>query len=79
MALLSAVPTLDVKPYRAEDRLLEGEPPNPIDLPPGCSFAARCPQAIEICRRIEPPLVERQPGRFAACHVTAPATSLAAA
>jgi peptide/nickel transport system ATP-binding protein len=79
MALLSAVPTLDAKPYRAEDCLLEGEPPNPIDLSPGCSFAARCPKAIAICRRIEPPLVEREPGRFAACHVTAPAASLSLA
>jgi peptide/nickel transport system ATP-binding protein len=79
MALLSAVPTLDAKPYRTEDCLLEGEPPNPIDLPPGCSFSARCPQAMSICRRREPSLVEREPGRFAACHVTAPAESLAAA
>jgi peptide/nickel transport system ATP-binding protein len=79
MALLSAVPTLDAKPYRTEECLLDGEPPNPIDLPPGCSFSARCPQAIDICRRVEPPLVEREPGRFAACHVTAPARALAAA
>jgi peptide/nickel transport system ATP-binding protein len=44
-ALLSAVPTLEEKPYRTEDCLLEGEPPSPIDLPPGCSFApaARMP------------------------------------
>jgi peptide/nickel transport system ATP-binding protein len=72
-ALLSAVPTLDERPYRTEDVLLDGEPPNPIDLPPGCSFAARCPEAIAVCRTTEPPLWNRMPGRLAACHVTAPA------
>lgn len=72
-ALLSAVPTLDEKPYRTEDVLLDGEPPSPIDLPPGCSFAARCPEALPMCRTLEPPLWTRMTGRLAACHVTAPA------
>jgi peptide/nickel transport system ATP-binding protein len=72
-ALLSAVPTLDERPYRTEDVLLDGEPPSPIDLPPGCSFTARCPEAIGLCRSQEPSLWMRHPGRLAACHVTAPA------
>ncbi|MGI3775848.1 MAG: ABC transporter ATP-binding protein, partial [Janthinobacterium lividum] len=72
-ALLSAVPTLDDKPWRTEDVLLDGEPPSPIDLPPGCSFAARCPEALPLCRTLEPPLWTRMAGRMAACHVTAPA------
>ena len=72
-ALLSAVPTLDERPYRTEDVLLDGEPPSPIDLPPGCSFTARCPEAMTTCRIKEPSLWSRQPGRLAACHVTAPA------
>ncbi|MCB8876948.1 ABC transporter ATP-binding protein [Acidisoma silvae] len=72
-ALLSAVPTLDERPYRTEDVLLDGEPPSPIDLPPGCSFTARCPEAMTTCRMKEPALWSRQPGRLAACHVTAPA------
>ena len=78
-ALLSAVPTLDQKPYRTEDVLLDGEPPSPIDLPPGCSFAARCPDALAHCRRVEPPLWARAPGRAAACHVTAPCPTAMAA
>jgi peptide/nickel transport system ATP-binding protein len=76
-ALLSAVPTLDERPYRTEDVLLDGEPPSPIDLPPGCSFAARCPEALALCRVKEPALVERHRGRLAACHVTAPAEPVA--
>lgn len=73
-ALLSAVPTLDERPYRTEDVLLDGEPPSPIDLPPGCSFTARCPEAMTTCRMKEPPLWTRHHGRLAACHVTAPST-----
>jgi peptide/nickel transport system ATP-binding protein len=72
-ALLSAVPTLDERPYRTSDVLLDGEPPSPIDLPPGCSFAARCPEALDLCRVKEPPLWTRVPGRLSACHVMAPA------
>ena len=68
-ALLSAVPTLEEKPYNGRGCLLEGEPPSPIDLPPGCSFRARCPLAFDRCRTEEPPLYPRGPGRVAACHL----------
>jgi peptide/nickel transport system ATP-binding protein len=68
-ALLSAAPTLEAKPLSARDYLLEGEPPSPIDIPPGCSFASRCPHAFGRCRVETPALIERSPGRLAACHL----------
>ena len=68
-ALLSAVPVLEEQPYKAEECLLEGEPPSPIDMPTGCSFRARCPLAFDRCRIEEPPLYSRGPGRVAACHL----------
>ncbi len=68
-ALLSAAPTLEDKPFNPGDFLLEGEPPSPIQIPPGCSFASRCPQAFGRCRVETPRLVERTPGRLAACHL----------
>ncbi len=55
-ALLSAVATLEQKPFRTSECLLEGEPPSPIDLPAGCSFAARCPLAYAACLQSEPEL-----------------------
>jgi peptide/nickel transport system ATP-binding protein len=55
-ALLSAVATLERKPFRTSDCLLDGEPPSPINIPAGCSFAARCPVAYEACQRSEPEL-----------------------
>jgi len=76
-ALLSAVPTLEDKPYKTEECLLEGEPPSPIDLPPGCSFAARCPHAMPICRTTAPALGGLPGGRFAACWLHEPGTKAA--
>lgn len=78
-ALLSAVPVLEEHRCKAEDCLLEREPPSPIDLPTGCSFRARCPAAFESCRAVEPGLVTRGPGRVAACHRLAPPADARAA
>ncbi|EPX86016.1 ABC transporter ATP-binding protein [Salipiger mucosus] len=66
-ALLSAAPTLEERRYRPEDCLLEGEPPSPIDLPPGCAFAGRCPHAFDRCRRENPALRSRGGQALAAC------------
>jgi peptide/nickel transport system ATP-binding protein len=68
-ALLSAAPTLEDKPFNPSDFLLEGEPPSPIDIPEGCSFASRCPKAFGRCRVETPKLLEHSSGRFAACHL----------
>src|ERR1700704_5185467 len=68
-ALLSAAPTLEDRPFNPSDFLLEGEPPSPIDIPAGCSFASRCPKAFGRCRDETPKLVERSPGRLVACHL----------
>jgi peptide/nickel transport system ATP-binding protein len=66
-ALLSAVPTVEERPYRSEDCLLEGEPPSPINLPAGCSFESRCPQAMVRCGNQSPSLTSRGKGDLAAC------------
>ena len=68
-ALLSAIPIPDPEENRSRERIVvSGEPPNPIDPPPGCVFHPRCPRATDICRRIEPPLVRYPNGHLAACH-----------
>ena len=50
---------------------IEGTVPNPLDLPPGCAFADRCPYAQDICRSEEPTLKDLVPGRQAKCHFAA--------
>ncbi|MCM2503815.1 ABC transporter ATP-binding protein [Aureimonas altamirensis] len=68
-ALLSAMPTLETRRYRPEDCLMEGEPPSPIELPQGCSFRSRCPQAFAPCASRSPHLTTRSDSDFAACHL----------
>ena len=49
-------------------RLLEGEPPDPQNPPPGCPFQPRCLEAVDICRQERPPLIEHSPEWSCACH-----------
>ncbi|MDK3073528.1 ATP-binding cassette domain-containing protein [Sedimentitalea sp. JM2-8] len=70
VALLSAVPSVD-KERRAETRriLIPGDPPDPVNLPPGCRFANRCPVAQDICRQTDPALRSLPSGHRVACHL----------
>jgi peptide/nickel transport system ATP-binding protein/oligopeptide transport system ATP-binding protein len=45
-----------------------GDPPSPAAPPPACHFHTRCQYATEICRTVEPPLVDHGGGHLAACH-----------
>jgi len=67
-ALISAVP--EVNPETKRQRVvLPGDVPSPIHPPEGCPFHPRCPIALEgKCSQEVPPLVEKAPGHFAACH-----------
>ena len=70
-ALLSAVPVPD--PRSKQKRIiLTGDVPSPINPPSGCRFHTRCPYAEEVCRRIEPPMLEVRPGHAVACHLRQP-------
>jgi len=46
---------------------VKGEPPSPIDPPPGCVFSTRCPYVTEQCR-VERPATRAVAGRLVACH-----------
>lgn len=65
-ALLSVVPAPNPR-RRRKRMILEGEIPNPTDIPPGCRFHPRCPQAVADCRAIDPPLVAVSEGHEVAC------------
>ena len=60
--LLDAVPDLAMSGRRRNP--IGGEPPNPIDPPPGCPFHPRCPLAVAICRTERPAFVDN-----VACHL----------
>ena len=67
--LLSSLPSID--PDNPPQRVvLEGDPPTPIDPPPGCAFASRCNRVEDLCRREKPALAAlgERPDHFCACH-----------
>jgi oligopeptide/dipeptide ABC transporter ATP-binding protein len=54
-ALLSVVPVPNPR-RRRKRTILQGEIPNAIDIPAGCRFHPRCPDAVAECREIDPQL-----------------------
>src|SRR4030081_127483 len=65
VGLLSSIPRL----YHKQDRLnvIRGNVPNPLTIPPGCSFHPRCPKRFEPCDRYVPSLATIDTGHQAAC------------
>ncbi|RDJ25458.1 ABC transporter ATP-binding protein [Bosea caraganae] len=71
--LIAALPPLEGVRRRLDP--IEGNVPEPWNLPPGCAFAPRCPRHSEACDAGVPPLAMKAQGRFAACIKTAQAQS----
>jgi oligopeptide/dipeptide ABC transporter ATP-binding protein len=69
VGLLNSVPRLDL-PRKERLDPIEGQPPDLINLPPGCSFRERCRYAVDRCAEEMPPLHEIEPGHLAACFET---------
>jgi peptide/nickel transport system ATP-binding protein len=68
--LLSSIPVVseeeeEVKPKRVTSR---GEIPSPVNVPGGCSFHPRCPHSTESCSKVDPVMVEVEPGHTVRCH-----------
>jgi oligopeptide/dipeptide ABC transporter ATP-binding protein len=65
-ALLSVIPVPNPR-LRRERIILQGETPNPIDMPTGCRFHPRCPLAMETCKISDPPFMTLTKTHQAAC------------
>ena len=63
--LMHSIPTLTASKERLEP--IKGVVPDPFDVPPGCGFEPRCPQAMEVCKTKMPALKEVAPNHDAAC------------
>ena len=66
LGLLNSVPRLDL-PRKEKLDPVEGQPPDLMNLPAGCSFRERCRFAIERCAEEIPPLQSVSAGHFSAC------------
>jgi peptide/nickel transport system ATP-binding protein len=66
-ALAGAFPQIGDRRFRMAPSGLGGDPPYPSDVPSGCPFHPRCPDAFDRCAAVDPPLYPAGEGRRAAC------------
>ena len=52
-ALAAAFPVIGDARFRMNPSGLPGDPPDPRDVPSGCPFHPRCPEAIDVCPRTQ--------------------------
>jgi len=65
-ALIESVPIPD--PTKRKERApLSGEVPSPVNPPAGCRFHPRCPLAMDVCKKEEPPMTEVEKDHYVAC------------
>ncbi len=70
-ALLASMPAVDPDKRRRKAPI-QGDPPNPIDPPPGCRFHPRCALAAEVCRQREPGFTMIDHTHRVTCHLADP-------
>lgn len=66
--LFSSIPIPNPKLKSKKNIVVFGEPPSPLNPPSGCRFHPRCPYADDICKHVEPELIEIGRGHKVACH-----------
>jgi peptide/nickel transport system ATP-binding protein len=66
VGLFNSIPRMGSKKERLAP--IPGMVPDPMNLPVGCHFSPRCPQAQEICRTTHPEMREISPGHMVRCH-----------
>lgn len=61
-------PEPDISMRNKKISVIKGEVVSPINPKPGCRFAPRCENCMEICTQCSPELKEVAPGHLVACH-----------
>jgi oligopeptide/dipeptide ABC transporter ATP-binding protein len=67
VGLLNSVPVFGKKKDKRVLVPIRGMVPSPTEEIPGCSFAPRCPQAMEVCSQQHPVLREAEKGHQVSC------------
>jgi oligopeptide/dipeptide ABC transporter ATP-binding protein len=65
-ALIASIPRMTAESIN-EDFYLEGDPPSPFNIPPGCRFNPRCAFAVEACKETDPALMPVSDAHSSAC------------
>lgn len=66
--IAAAAPAGPMRDRLKQSYLVKGDPPSPVDPPPGCRFAQRCPSATAHCREVLPDLDMIGTDHLVACH-----------
>jgi len=69
--LLSSIPVIseaeeDLKPKKI---VSVGEIPSPVNIPKGCSFNTRCNRVMDICKDVDPPMIDVGGNHVVRCHL----------
>jgi peptide/nickel transport system ATP-binding protein len=69
--LLSSIPVIseEEEALKPQKIVSKGEIPSPVNVPPGCSFHTRCSYVMDICKQVDPVMLETSPGHTARCHL----------
>ena len=69
--LLSSIPVIteEEEKMKPDKVVSKGEIPSPVNVPSGCYFNPRCNDCMELCRQIDPPMIEVEPGHLVKCHL----------
>jgi peptide/nickel transport system ATP-binding protein len=66
IGLFNSLPKLDSTEPRLKP--IKGLMPDPTNLPAGCKFCERCPDATDVCAASPPDVIEVAPGHQVKCH-----------
>jgi peptide/nickel transport system ATP-binding protein len=74
IGLLRSVPRLGGRQRSARRRLasIPGSVPDPLSREPGCPFAPRCTDVMQVCRKLEPELLPLEGERKVSCFLHHP-------
>lgn len=69
--LLSSIPVITEAEEAAKPQKIQsvGEIAGALNLPPGCSFHPRCPYILDVCKKVDPPLLEAAQKHWVDCHL----------
>ncbi|CAN5528295.1 ABC transporter ATP-binding protein [soil metagenome] len=67
VGLLNSLPDPDNP--KSELEAIPGIIPHILELPKGCKFATRCPKVMDICWKVEPPLIPINDRQQVRCHL----------
>lgn len=68
--LLDAVPVADAAFEASRTRTVaKGEVPSALNPPSGCRFHTRCPSVMDVCKKVDPQLIQLGRDRQVACHL----------